>query len=295
MGVGGFAGAAAAQTVIAPEDSAFITRNIIRNGGTDTIATARIIDNPDGDDALFIDATLQPGTRYTVFLGQSPTLGALPVHLVGEFQTDSTGRGFLAATLEVMDAFDSANPSIEVGGVADQRGAGALANGAVQIPMDFIRIYAGDGAISVFSGGPAGTPGGPFIGASTVPLFSLHGNFTLFDAATDQPLQRIRNGSTLSRRNLPAQLSVVYTTEDQRTDSVVLTVDNGRIVQTESQIPYALGGDDPNGPVNGANLRPVQGFPTDPGSYTMSVTRFPQNGANGAPIATYTVYFKIVP
>ena len=292
--VASFGPAAHAQVVLAPDDTRYITRDMVLSSSGDTVGAVRIIDNPTGDDEVFLDVTLQPMTRYAMFLGQSSTVGALPVHLVGEFTTDINGRGFLSSELEVVDAFDSANPSLESGGVADIRGAGAFRNGALQIPMDFLRIYLADGSISVFSGGPQGAMGGGLIATTMMPVFNPRGSFTLFDAGTDTPIRRIQDGTTLSLSSLPPQLTVVYTTEDPMTESVQLSIGNGMILQTESLLPYALAGDDAQGTVNGRDLRPVDSFP-GPGTYALTVTRFPSDGANGPPLASHTVRFVVLP
>jgi hypothetical protein len=283
------ASVALAQTPTGPADTRFLTRAITPAAGGDAIGMVQIVDDPAGSDDAFLSVTLDPSTRYTAFLAQSATGGALPVHLIGEFTTDKDGRGFLAARLEIVDAFDAANPAQEVGGLADVLGSGALANGGVQIPLDFVRIYRANGSTTVFSGGPQGAPGGPFVAGSTAPLANVRGSFTLVDAATDLAIQRLNDGDSLSLSSLPMQLAIRYDTEDAGTVSVFLTIDNGAVTQTENNAPFALGGDNPAG-----DFGPIMGFP-GPGSHTLSATRFPAAYAKGAPIATYTIRFDLRP
>lgn len=105
-----------------------------------------------GPDYLHITTSaLKPNTRYTVFLTQSQTAGALPARFLGEFLADEQGEGTFYAKTEIVNAFGSANPGLENDqGVADVVAAGALANGAITFPLNWVRIYEGVGDLSVF-------------------------------------------------------------------------------------------------------------------------------------------------
>jgi len=109
-----------------------------------------ITDNRVGPDAMIVKITerncLPSFTKITVLLTQSPTLGSLPAQFVGEFTTDSRGLANYSVVTEVVDAFASANQSFENElGVADIFAAGARGNGANTIPLDWVRMYIGDG------------------------------------------------------------------------------------------------------------------------------------------------------
>jgi hypothetical protein len=280
---------AMAQAISGPADSPYLTRAITPAGGGDSIGTVSVIDNPAGPDDTFMSVTLDPNTRYAFFLAQSPAGGALPVHLLGEFTTDRDGRGFLAAQLEVVDAFDAANPSQEVNGVAEAGAPGAIANGGIQIPMDFLRIYRANGSLSVFSGGPAGATGGRFVAGTTIPLTNSRGSFTLVDASTDLDIQRLNDGDAIVLSGLPMQLAIRYDTEDAATESVLFSLDNGAVIQPENNAPFAFGGDNPLG-----DFGAIPNFP-GPGIHTLSVTRFTADDAQGMILGTFTIRFDIRP
>lgn len=141
------AGSASAETFSIPMvDGAGVMRG-----------TATVIHNPRGPDELSLRLTGLPvNTRYTVFLANSQTLGALPTQFVGEFTSarlalGGGANGNLQATTEVVNAFASHNASLEdPTGVADVVAAGALAAGANTIPLNWIRVYIAEGNLSVF-------------------------------------------------------------------------------------------------------------------------------------------------
>lgn len=114
------------------------------NGGP-AMGTVAIKSNPIGPDALRIMVTgLQINTTHVVMLANSPATGALPVYFAGEFTTDNLGQGFYSADLEVMNAYSGENPgqTNPATGTAPAL-AGVLANGGLNVPLDFIRIYRG--------------------------------------------------------------------------------------------------------------------------------------------------------
>lgn len=151
-------------------DDRLVKRGLLDRQGNPT-GEVLIIDNPNAPDNFHLSVrNLKPNFRYTVFLGQSQTLGALPVEFVGEFSTDTDGRGTFHAVTEVINAFASANQVLEdANGVADVLAAGALANGANTIPLNWVRIYEASGTISVF-GGSEREIGGPLGPVSDVAL-----------------------------------------------------------------------------------------------------------------------------
>ena len=105
--------------------------------------TATITSNPDGPDSLQLQvANLEPNQEHTVYLAASPLIGALPVQYLGFFRTSVNGTGSFSVLTEVMDAYIASNPSMtdRTTGIAPPA-AGVLANGALPIPLDWIRIY----------------------------------------------------------------------------------------------------------------------------------------------------------
>jgi len=105
--------------------------------------TATITSNPDGPDTLRLQvANLEPNQEHTVYLAASPLIGALPAQYLGFFRTAVNGAGSFSAVTEVMDAYLGANPSMTntTTGIAPPA-AGVLANGALPIPLDWMRIH----------------------------------------------------------------------------------------------------------------------------------------------------------
>ena len=143
--------------------------------GSQAAAAVTVIEDKRGPDQLRFKAKgLKAQTRYTVFMAQSSTVGALPVQFLGEFTTDKKGRGQLNLTTEIIDAFATANQTLENNlGLAATPGAGALANGANTIPLNYIRVYLGvsspGGLQSVF-GTSAKKPGGGLVMSTKRPL-----------------------------------------------------------------------------------------------------------------------------
>ncbi len=77
----------------------------------DASGTVQVIGNPRGPDLMILQARkLPPESRITVFLTQDQQPGGLPVQFIGEFTTDTRGRGRLVAIAEVVNAFASGNP-----------------------------------------------------------------------------------------------------------------------------------------------------------------------------------------
>ena len=130
-----------------------------------------VLDNHSGPDMFrLIARNLDPDTRYTVFLTQSSTDGALPHMFLGEFTTNGTGTGRMRLIVEIINGYDGANQSLEDGmGIADIAGAGKLTSGANTIALNFIRLYVAEGGFNVF--GPSESEfGGPLVLFSTDPL-----------------------------------------------------------------------------------------------------------------------------
>lgn len=104
---------------------------------------------------------LNAHTRYTFFITQSPTPGALPAQFLAEFTTDRRGKAQVVLLTEIGNAFASANQSFEDGlGVADVMGAGGIANGANTIALNWFRVYLAEGGMNVFGGSEDEAGGG---------------------------------------------------------------------------------------------------------------------------------------
>lgn len=148
---------------------------LVAQDGSNASAGVTVIEDKRGPDQFrFRARNLKPQTRYTVFMAQSSTVGALPVQFIGEFTTNKKGQGQLNLTTEIIDAFASANQTLENNlGIADTPGAGALSNGANTIPLNFIRVYVGvaspGGLQSVF-GTSEKKPGGGLVMSTRRPL-----------------------------------------------------------------------------------------------------------------------------
>ncbi len=139
---------------------------------------AMVINNPRGPDEFMIRLQgLPTSTRYTVFLTNSPTLGALPAHFVGEFTSAGLAlgangaNGVFRASTEVINVFASHNAQLENDqGIADVPAAGALALGANTISLNWIRIYLAEGNLSVFGTSENDVGGGlAFTSATPIP------------------------------------------------------------------------------------------------------------------------------
>lgn len=95
----------------------------------DATGTVRVIGNPRGPDLMILQARkLPPESRITVFLTQDQLPGGLPAQFIGEFTTDTRGRGRLVANAEVVNAFASGNP------VADTDQDGVVTGRGVSSP-----------------------------------------------------------------------------------------------------------------------------------------------------------------
>ena len=113
---------------------------------------AVVVNNNRGPDIFILRVSgLQPHTRHTVFLTENQTPGFLPAQFIGEFKTNRNGYGQLYLNTEIVNAFASANQSLaDDQGIADVAGAGALANGANTIALNWIRVYLAEGGGNVF-------------------------------------------------------------------------------------------------------------------------------------------------
>jgi|GEM_PF-2380070 len=104
---------------------------------------AIILNEPSGTDLLELKMRgLKPKSQYSVFLTESATPGALPAQFLGVFSSNKNGKGRFRALTEIVNAFASANESLEeLNGIADVPGAGGIVRGANTIPLNWIRIY----------------------------------------------------------------------------------------------------------------------------------------------------------
>lgn len=145
--------------------------NIVRlSGENGAHGTAVVVNKKGPDDFLLVSYRLQPMTYYTVFLTESQTPGFLPAQFIGEFKTNERGFGTLSLNAEIVQAFASANQELaDDQGIAAVRGAGAIANGANTIPLNWIRVYLAEGGGNVF--GPSESEfGGGIVLTSQHPL-----------------------------------------------------------------------------------------------------------------------------
>ena len=120
--------------------------------------------NKRGPDLFLLKvARLEPHTRYTVFLTEDQAPGLLPAQFIGEFKTNQYGYGRLYLNAEIVNAFASANQSLEDDdGIANVpgSGAGAIANGANTIALNWIRVYLAEGGGNVFGSSEVDFGGG---------------------------------------------------------------------------------------------------------------------------------------
>ena len=136
-------------------------RLIRLSGDNGASGTAIVVNKKGPDDFLLVTYRLKAHTRYTVFLTENPKPGLLPAQFIGEFKTNRKGFGTLTLNAEIVQAFASANQSLaDDKGVADVPGAGALANGANTIALNWIRVYLADGGGNVFGSSESKFGGG---------------------------------------------------------------------------------------------------------------------------------------
>ncbi len=104
---------------------------------------AFIFNEPSGTDLFVLKMRgLKPKSRYSVFLTESATPGALPAQFLGDFVSNKKGKGRFRALTEIVNAFASANESLEdLDGIANVPGAGGIVGGANTIPLNWIRVY----------------------------------------------------------------------------------------------------------------------------------------------------------
>lgn len=134
----------------AGENKELIKVSLSGEGGA--YGKAIVVSNNRAPDIFLLKVSgLEPHTRYTVFLTENPTPGFLPAQFIGEFKTNRHGFGRLYLNTEIVNAFASSNQSLaDDQGVADVPGAGAIANGANTIPLNWIRVYLAEGGGNVF-------------------------------------------------------------------------------------------------------------------------------------------------
>ncbi len=127
----------------------------------------KIENEPSGVDSFKLKVKgLKQNARYSVFLTNSATAGALPAQFLGEFKTNRKGKGRFRVRTEIVNAFASANEMLEDdNGIADIMGAGMFMKGATHpmIPLNWIRIYLipPDNMGGNVFGGSENEPGGP--------------------------------------------------------------------------------------------------------------------------------------
>jgi hypothetical protein len=122
---------------------------------------------------------------------------------------------------------------------------------------------------------PTPTPTGQFVSS-----------FTLINADSDQPIQLLNNGATLSLGALPTRnLNVRANTSPATVGSVVFVLSGAQSRnQTESGAPYALFGD------KGGNYNP---WTPALGSYTLKATPFSKASGNGTAGTPLTINFTV--
>ena len=124
----------------------------IGQGGPNASGNVLIFHDADGDDKAIINVRgLAARTTFTFVMAQSPNPNTLPIYLLTEFKTDRRGTATFDVEAELFNAFIGVNVNLEdANGVADVGGAGAVANGASTISMDFFRVYNTNGNANVF-------------------------------------------------------------------------------------------------------------------------------------------------
>lgn len=114
--------------------------------------------------------------------------------------------------------------------------------------------------------------------------------FTLINADTDQTLQSLEEGAEVDLGAINSSINIVAETNENLTQSVVFELrdSGGQLIQkqTESFVPFALFGDQPQGAFN----------PWSPanGSYTLIATPYTNRQAQGDAGATVTLNFTVI-
>ena len=129
-------------------DNKLIVIDLIGVGpGTGSFGEVLILDNPTGPDKLRLKiSNLPPNERFTVFLTRHQLPARLPAQFIGEFTTNKKGKGKLKLRAEIVNAFASANQTLEdYSGELDVVGAGnlpePLGGTANTIPLNWFRGY----------------------------------------------------------------------------------------------------------------------------------------------------------
>ena len=150
------------------DDDELIVIDLIGEGpGIQSFGRVIILDNPTGPDSLALRINnLPPNERISVFLTRHQAPGRLPAQFIGEFTTDDFGKGKLRLRAEIVDAFASANQTLEDNnGEADVAGAGDLplpfGGTANTISLNWFRGYFVDLTPHNVFGSDESTPGGP--------------------------------------------------------------------------------------------------------------------------------------
>lgn len=122
-------------------------------------------------------------------------------------------------------------------------------------------------------------------GATTVQQVA---SFTLINADTEQPIQTLSNGSTLNLATLPSRnLNIRANTSPSTVGSVVFEL-SGTLNKTvtESQLPYALFGDNTSSD--------YYAWTPSVGSYTLKATPYTASRGTGTAGTSLTVNFNVV-
>ncbi|MDD9942018.1 MAG: hypothetical protein OXU20_13315 [Myxococcales bacterium] len=134
--------------------------------------TVRIVSNPNGADlAVARIFDLAPNTTFTLVMAESDAPNALPHYLLAEFTTDADGDAVVVLATEIVNAYIGANPGqdADLDGIPDGPNAGAVANGAITISLDFFRVYAADGNANVFGVSPNDLSGAIVLTSDRIP------------------------------------------------------------------------------------------------------------------------------
>lgn len=120
---------------------------------------------------------MNPHQHVVLFITQDQKPGGLPAQMLGEFTTDTEGKGFLTVSTEIINAFASANQAqTDYQGIAasgQTPPAGLLPSrggGANTIPLNFFRGYVVDGKLDNVFGPDENTSGGSPVFESKVAL-----------------------------------------------------------------------------------------------------------------------------
>ncbi|MEK6476899.1 S8 family serine peptidase [Catalinimonas sp. 4WD22] len=109
-------------------------------------------------------------------------------------------------------------------------------------------------------------------------------SFTLFDVATDQPVEILEDGAVINLLTTP-DISIVANPEFEDFDGSIAFYLNGELIQTENLAPYAIAGDDDGD---------LTAFEIEPGEYTLTAMTFTENNSEGMEGTSTTIEFEVV-